>query len=393
MKKSKRFKNKKRKRQLGSTKNVSLPRAKTSVITNNGGLKEIRIKHREFVSDIITSNLNYDFKQRTVNPGMDESFPWLHKMAGAFESYVFNSLTINFVTSMGTDTNGAIAIIPDYDASDDNAEQSKSQLLAYQDSVRGPVWSNLKMQCTRKNLRKRTSLYIREKALSDNNDIKLYDALNYSVLVTGLPADQFIGELWMEYDITLMTPQLEPSIPESSSIKNNASIGTTPYNGATVVADEIGLKLITDTIAKITQNGDWLAQTFGYLSETVTPDLIKPIVVDLLNKGDVDIDTLYKVYSEATNSFSMADIVTTRNTTEAYPAVFKWEGVDFENPSGLITFLQQTFTPLTTAQVFMYKEMKELKAKEELKKKEKDLKTEEDIKIVELIKKYKTGDI
>lgn len=211
------------------TRTVSAPAARTTQIRNGGAMRQLTITHREYIRDVKYAEPSPYLSQYEVNPGIDEAFPWLSAIATRFESYRFNSLVYEYIPVVGSITNGAIALVPDYDAADDNSTASKQKLMTYEDTVRGPLWTTLKLRCSTNNLHKQKTLFVRHGDLSTNLDIKTYDALSLSVLVSGASEldGKTVGELWVSYSITLLTPQLEPEPPEvvSFSSSTNTDIG------------------------------------------------------------------------------------------------------------------------------------------------------------------------
>lgn len=186
---------------------VSVPSGMSNVITNKGALKTMRIRHREFVKDLTTNGTANQLSIMRVNPGNTTMFPWLSSIANRFESYVFNGLRFNYVPSVGTTSTGAIALAPDYDAADDNSGISKPKLLTFDDSVRGPLWKGFSCICKKNNLQKSKSYYVLDGLAPAGTDIKMYDALQL-IISTTTSSNMTIGELWVEYDITLLTPQM-----------------------------------------------------------------------------------------------------------------------------------------------------------------------------------------
>jgi hypothetical protein len=196
----------------GNIKRLSRPVAQSCQVTNRGALKSLHLKHREFVTDLVQDDIGGTNQIRRIHiqPGLETTFPWLGQIAQRFETYRFQELRFRFIPSLGTQTNGSIALCPDYDAGDDNTEATKATLLAFEDSVRGPIWAELVLNCSGKNLTKSKEFYTRRGDLGPNLDIKTYDTgALYITLNTSLDEDTVVGELWVEYAITFFTPQLE----------------------------------------------------------------------------------------------------------------------------------------------------------------------------------------
>jgi hypothetical protein len=216
-----------RNRKTVVTKTVRQPVSKGKQIVNKGALKNIRIRHTEYLKDLyyiaVDGNIIIP-----INPGLAAVFPWLSGIAERFETYRFNALTFRYITAVSTTTDGAISLVPDYDAADDNTLVSKVKLFSYEDAARGPIWQNLNMNCSKSNLTKYKERFIRNNTLSDNLDIKTYDVGNLIIVLTGVEANKFLGELWVEYDITLMTPQMEePETPMLFYAANFTESGVT----------------------------------------------------------------------------------------------------------------------------------------------------------------------
>lgn len=175
-----------------------------SVYMKNGNA---RIVHREYLQEVLSSDI-FRVVGLGINPGLPGTFPWLCQIAARYESYRFKSLKFEFYTESSTTSSGTIALGIDYDASDP-PPVSKSQLMAYQSTVRSPVWASCIHNSTKQNLSKRSDYFVRTGTILSNNDIKLYDVGNLFVVTQGQSGDEHsVGELWVEYDVELMTPQL-----------------------------------------------------------------------------------------------------------------------------------------------------------------------------------------
>jgi hypothetical protein len=85
-------------------------------------------------------------------------------------------------------------------------------------------------------LHKNLSNFVRFGALSSNQDVKLYDIGNFNVAVSGQAGTTVIGELYVEYEVELMTPQLDPAsailsaLDSGSSTSNSAPFPTAVGN-------------------------------------------------------------------------------------------------------------------------------------------------------------------
>lgn len=184
----------------GSVRRMQRP---TTVPLKDG---DIRVTHREYFTDL-TGSIAFAANSVSINPGLPSMFPWLSAIAQRFESYIFRKLKFCYETESATSTTGTLALAIDYDASD-AAPTSKAQVLAYRSSVRSPPWAACCHDSLPEDLSKRKTLYVRSGALSANQDIKLYDSGNLFACTQGQAGATTIGELYVEYVIDLMTPQL-----------------------------------------------------------------------------------------------------------------------------------------------------------------------------------------
>jgi len=164
-----------------------------------------RIRHREYLFDIIGSNAFTSNKVR-INPGLSDSFPWLSAIANRYESYLFHRLQFEFCTESPTNEIGTVLLTVDYDPLDP-APSNKTQALAYVDAVRSPPWSDCCFTASVKDLHKRSSYFTRS-LVSDTTDLTTKDTGNLFACTQGQGNNRTLGEIWVSYEIELMTPQL-----------------------------------------------------------------------------------------------------------------------------------------------------------------------------------------
>lgn len=207
-------------------------------VTNEPNFKhlphgDIIVSHREYLVDIAGS-VAFSSTTQNVNPGLSGVFPWLSSIAARYESYRFEALRFDFETQAATSTTGTVLFALDYDASD-SAPLSKAQAMSYRSSSRSPPWANNSLICLKEDISKRQSYFVRTGSLGSNSDVKLYDIGNLFVCTQGQAGATAVGELYVDYIIRLMTPQIG-SVPSglssggyfvSSSSSNAAPFGTT----------------------------------------------------------------------------------------------------------------------------------------------------------------------
>lgn len=247
-----------RRRRKRRKQQVQAPAARGVTLTNRGFLKSMTVTHREYIRDLVNilPGPNQISKVR-IQPGDDVSFPWLSDIALRFESYVFTSLSLEYIPDVGTDTNGSIAICPDYDPADDNSSASRAKLFAFEDSVRGPLWNPMQCDCTRQNLRKRNTYFSARNGFKEGEG--LYDTGNFWVSLNYEGDEPTIGELWVKYTIVLSTPQLEPEAVSRTEFRKEylASEYDQPFKDliTTVNSPENGISVFNPNTIQFTNPG------------------------------------------------------------------------------------------------------------------------------------------
>ncbi len=226
--------------------------------SNSGDLR-VRVRHREYVADIAGS-IAYAVTTYALNPGLSASFPWLSQLANLFESYQFNRLVFQYRTQAATSATGKALLSVDWDAAD-SAPQNKAQQLQERTKMDDAAWKNFDLPCDLADLRKfGVQRFTRSGTLASNLDIKTYDIGQLFVGTQGEANANAIGELWVEYDIELITPQNSQAAVSGSSAKVTASGSvskTNLFGNAPVVSSSIGLTASGNTLV-FSQTGTYL---------------------------------------------------------------------------------------------------------------------------------------
>lgn len=185
------------------------------------GKSSVKIQHREFLGDIISSSVPgaFQLQDYPINPGMQQTFPWLSEVVGGnFQQYRINGMVFEFRSMSGdalTSSNtalGSVIMATDYDSTDQRFT-SKQQMENTEFGVSCKPASCMihAIECARS----QTSIneqYVRFGAVPNNADIRLYDLGRFSIATVGVQgASVNLGELWVSYSIELFKPiQLPP---------------------------------------------------------------------------------------------------------------------------------------------------------------------------------------
>lgn len=222
----------------GSQQKLSMPVSEQLVMTKTQPLTTFkmekgrvvsRVRHREFVQDI-GGNASTDFQvwfAPRINPGSGSLFPWLASIADRFEKYRFNKLCFEYRTALGSQANGKVMLSVDFDVLD--VIPTTKQAIGQQSVMaEGPVWSNYQLDIPSKLLvsagEKYVAAAVNGTQVVNGADMKTYDVGRFCVSTAGvLNVPKICGELWVEYDVELITPTNPPF--SGNAVGGNSSLG------------------------------------------------------------------------------------------------------------------------------------------------------------------------
>lgn len=266
---------------MGSVKNTGRPKMQSS--SANG---DSRIVHREYLTDVTMATV-FTATTYPINPGYSTTFPWLSQVAQRYESYRFSALRFCFETATSSTETGTVMLVPDYDSLD-SAPVNKTQALAYRSSARAQPWLSFCQSSLKEDISKRQSYYVRTGSIPANADSRLYDVGNMFLCVQG-SSTNVVGELWVEYDVTLMTPQIEGSALSGRVTSGGGGVtAATIFGNTPVITGTVDISVAGNTI-KFNQAFQGLlyirVHGVGLTGLTIsgTAELILPPAVVLIN--------------------------------------------------------------------------------------------------------------
>jgi hypothetical protein len=245
---------------------VQAPSAKSTKVKNpgpkmvRGSGNALLVKHREFVTDLAAVDNGLNLKTFVANPGLTSLFTWLPMLAYNYETYRFNNLKLLYRPTCSTQTTGSIIIYFDTDPTDAPAS-SKAQAAANQGSVITGLWSPVECNVQREMLRKRPKYYVRSGLLTSGS-YDAYDVGNFQVqFITPGFLNVNIGELWVEYEIEFLTPELRTNLPPlAKHIQGTTDFLTNPLAPGNVLEFR----------------GDLLVTNENFLEQSLTPTPSNP---------------------------------------------------------------------------------------------------------------------
>lgn len=211
------------------------------------------IRHREYIQEITAGAgspaTSFKVESLPINPGMLATFPWLSRIATRFEKYQFKHLKFLFETEAPTALGGSLMLGVDYDASD-LAPSTKVQVMAYENSVRSPPWQECTHSSRQLDLSNQKGYYVRDSALPANQDIKLYDTGNLFVCSQNVAtANSLLGELYVEYEVLLMTPQIGSDVQLASSLSGTAGSAVSIVTTGQIISGNMIISQVANLVS------------------------------------------------------------------------------------------------------------------------------------------------
>lgn len=188
----------------------------------------IRIKFKEYVLDLtasaevdastgLASASPFEAVALAINPGLSSLFPFLSILAQGYEMYQAHEVSFMVEPVCPTTTQGSVMAAIDFDSAD-GIPLTKNEMMAMAGASRNAPWSETCCRAHKKDFAQSKDYFIRDGPLPATEDIKLSDIGNF-ILATSQILGAFlgatettevpVGELYVDYDITLKKPTLE----------------------------------------------------------------------------------------------------------------------------------------------------------------------------------------
>lgn len=212
----------------------------------------IRVVHREYLGDILSSTSSFNLTSYAINPGLVASYPWLSAIAANFEQYKIHGLVYEFKTLSsdytGSPNLGYVAMATAYNAAipassifpDKRAMENHS----YSNSCKPSVSMLHGIECKR-SLVTVEELYVRTGAVPSGSDVRLNDLGNFCIAVGGQSSNGgVLGELWASYDVEFFEPRTDSIFNQDERYAHyhtGAYSISSPIVFGTTVTDTLGL--------------------------------------------------------------------------------------------------------------------------------------------------------
>jgi len=200
--------------QSGGDRVKMAPVAQTRTVRNSkpkflsGPDGSVTIRHRELIRNL-PGSVAFAASSLSLNPGQSGTFPWLANIAQMYESYLFESFRITYVTMAASTALGSVLLSVDYDAAD-SAPTDMIQAFSYRSSEISSPWEFQEFRADPKDLHKQKTYFVRSGSLASNQDVKMYDTGTIYLCRDGQADTSNIGRIFVEYTVRLLTPQSGP---------------------------------------------------------------------------------------------------------------------------------------------------------------------------------------
>lgn len=174
------------------------------------------ISHREFIQDIVIPGTPATFTnlEFAINPGMQQTFPWLSQIANNYDAYEMLGCIFEFKSTSSQDATalalGSVIMATNY-SGEDPAYTDKQAMQNSQYCTSGKPSQSIihAIECD-PSVNVQRQMSVRNGELAANLDIRLSDHGKFQLATVGLPTGSTgnIGELWVTYQIALYKPLL-----------------------------------------------------------------------------------------------------------------------------------------------------------------------------------------
>lgn len=180
----------------------------------------LMVSHREYVGDIFApptaSVSDFTIQSFPLNPGLEQTFPWLSQIAQNYEEYELGQCVFEFVSTVQdiNSANGQVGTIitaTQYNPSEEDFTD-KPAMAAYAHSVSGKSTDNQNhgVECDPSKLSGSKGKYIRANPVMTGEDLKTYDHGRFQLATHNIPAAMAsgtLGELYVVYTVKLRKPK------------------------------------------------------------------------------------------------------------------------------------------------------------------------------------------
>lgn len=184
------------------------------VIRSNGRMTTVR--NHELIGSV-NGSASFTATKYEVNPGLESLLAWLSSQAQKWEKYRWRKLCLHYVPSNAvTTTPGKVYLAADYDPMD-SAPSTQAALSAYETQENGVVHKSLSLPISVERMFDGVQKK-RVRCGPVGGDLQLYDGCSLIFATVNMSGSSAIGEIYLEYEVDLISPAIEPAVPVPPSL-------------------------------------------------------------------------------------------------------------------------------------------------------------------------------
>jgi len=239
-------------------------------------------------------------------------------MASTFDKYVYKYAKLKYQPQVSTATAGIVALVIDRDYMDPPQVGSWAQAMSYESVVSGNVWTTMSTMLKRETAEKKTYFtnFSNDVAMRESEQFKFY------AITTGVPASTTCGQLYLEYEIELISPVFAP---------DDVSSNLTLFQMTSVLAGNVTVPLTSGTftitgLPQISDIGSAIIEIMMSGTIASSAALVGLLVGALgpqYSPGSVNTLRLYARAGTAANSYSLfSSYPAALNNTSVYGGLY-----------------------------------------------------------------------
>lgn len=192
----------------------------------------LNVAHREYILDV-QGGSGFNNFAALVNPANPTLFPFLSQFACNFDEYKFNQLIFHYrpVTSDLNVNNaqlGSVIMVADYNAGTQEQFTTKMNMMQYDGAVSAKISEPITfgIECDNTKNAGSSTLFVPPAGYTPaGEDPKTYQLALFQLAVNQSATTGMIGELWVEYSITLRKPKFCTAVGLNTSFLSASCLG------------------------------------------------------------------------------------------------------------------------------------------------------------------------
>jgi len=236
-------------------------------------LGTVQFSHREWLGDVFAPPAGTAFLNQSypLNPGLESVFPWLSQIAMNYEEYEFDQLLFTYKSTTAENASsttgqlGSVIMATNYNASK-APFADKQSMIEYVGARSTKITANMVhgVECDPAKNALGGPLFVRNNPVVSGEDLKTYDKGTFQMALSNLPdayANEIIGEMWVEYTVTLRKPKLftnrglgitkdvwiTPSVASGFMVNQTTMMGNSSLNWLKGQQNNLGVQLTAGT--------------------------------------------------------------------------------------------------------------------------------------------------